>query len=56
VATVALAGGAVSAGASSSIQCEQPVPSPSVMASMPLINGREKIWLIISPPPDLEKE
>jgi hypothetical protein len=56
VATVALAGGTVSVGIASSIQWEQPVPIPSVMASTLPINGREKIWPIISSPPDLEKE
>jgi hypothetical protein len=46
----------VSVGAASSIEWEQAVPRPSVMARTLPINGREKFWLMISPPPDLEKE
>jgi hypothetical protein len=53
---VALADGVVSEGAASSIQWEQPVPRPSVMARTLPINVREKACPIIPLPPNLEKE
>src|SRR6266849_1636607 len=56
VATVALVGGAASVETASSIQWEQPVPRPSVMARTLLINGREKIRPIILRTPGLEEE
>src|SRR5712692_6007352 len=56
VATVVPVGGAASVGTASSIQWEQPVPRPSVMARTLLINGREKNRPIILHAPGLEVE